>query len=101
MKTKRYRTSPKRSTPGTRTYQGKLDSKKRMVIRGARYTHYEVLEEPNGNVHLIPKRLVDIEPIPRRVLAQIERSMKNLDNGKAFGPVDLSTFPKPARKRPK
>ena len=100
MKTKRYRTSPKTSSV-TRSYEGTLDSKKRIVIRGARHKHYLIREEANGAIHLTPQERIEIESIPPRVMAQIERSMKNLEKGKVYGPIDLSGFRKHRRKRAK
>jgi len=97
MKTKRFRTSEKSKPAATpaRKYETKLDEKKRVVLRGARHKYYEVNEKANGSILLTPKNLVDIEPIPARTMAMIERSMKNLDKGLVYGPIDLSEFRKP------
>lgn len=38
-------------------YTAKLDSKKRVVIRGAKYDYYEVKEYPSGKVVLEPRVL--------------------------------------------
>lgn len=80
-----------------RRYETKLDAKKRVVLRGAQHTYYEVKEKANGSILLTPKQLVGVEPISARTLAMIDRSMKNLDKGLVFGPVDLSEFQKPER----
>lgn len=38
-------------------YTAKLDSKKRVVLRGAKYDYYEVKEYPNGKIVLEPRVL--------------------------------------------
>jgi hypothetical protein len=101
MKTKRYRTaekpakvkrSPKRAP--TRSYEGKLDEKKRLVIRGARHKYYHVQEEPNGMIVLTPQKLVEVEPISERAMKMMESSIKNLKKGITYGPIDLSEYRK-------
>ena len=101
-KTKRFRKAEPIATrqpagPGipARKYDTKLDSKKRVVLRGAQHTFYSVNEKPNGTILLTPKMLVDVEPISEHTLEMIDRSMKNLDKGAVFGPVDLTEFSTP------
>ena len=98
MKSKRFRTSPKPISklprPATLSYEGKLDSKKRIVIRGARHKYYKVREQPNGSIVLTPQALVEIEAISANTMRMIESSMKNLKKGIASEPVDLSEFRK-------
>jgi hypothetical protein len=101
MKTKRYRTSPKRAIPAipARSYETKLDEKKRVVLRGAQHKYYEVQEKANGSILLTPKELVDIEPISKATMKMIESSMANLKKGIVSGPIDLSEFRKPRREK--
>lgn len=40
-----------------RVYIAKLDSKKRIVIRGAKYDYYDVIEYSNGKIILEPRSL--------------------------------------------
>ena len=90
MKTKRYRTDPQAS----RSYEGTLDSKKRIVIRGARHKHYLVREEPNGSIVLTPQKLVPDLIISKRTLAMIDTSMENLKKGIVSEPIDLEPYRK-------
>jgi hypothetical protein len=99
MKTKRYRTTEKpakaKRTPKrapVRSYEGKLDEKKRLVIRGARHKYYHVREEPNGSIVLTPRKLVDVEPIPERTMKMLESSVRNLKKGIVSDPIDLSEY---------
>ncbi len=100
MKTKRYRTaekpakikrSPKRAP--VRTYEGKLDEKKRLVIRGARHKYYHVREEPNGMIVLTPQTLVDVGISPR-ALAMLDSSVANFKKGIVSEVIDLSKYRK-------
>ena len=93
MKTKRFRTSPKAS-PANRSYEGTLDSKKRIVIRGARHKHYLVHEEPNGSIVLTPQKLIPDLIISKRTLAMIDASMENLKQGIVSEPIDLEPYRK-------
>lgn len=95
MKTKRSRTSEKRAgTISGRSYETKLDEKKRIVLRGARHKYYEVREEANGSFHLTPKQLVDIEPISARSLAMLDSSIANFKKSIASEPIDLTQLKK-------
>jgi hypothetical protein len=95
MKTKRFRTTEKHApTAPARRYETKLDEKKRVVLRGARYKYYEVREELNGKIHLTPKKLVDIDSISARTLAMLDSSIANLKKGIVSAPIDLSTLRK-------
>src|SRR5665213_2007835 len=101
MKNKRFRMNEKgprrnehpQGSP-MRAYEGKLDSKKRIVLRGARHRYYEVREQPSGSIILTPKELVDIKPISARTMKMIENSVKNLKKGVASEPIDLSPYRK-------
>ena len=99
MPSKRFRTSPKRAIPAipARSYETKLDEKKRVVLRGAQHKYYEVQEKANGSILLTPKKLVDIEPISARTLAMLDSSIANFKKGIVSEPIDLSEFRKPRR----
>ena len=93
MKTKRFRTSEKRAgAVSARSYETKLDQKKRVVLRGALHKYYEVREEANGSYHLTPKKLVDIEPISERSLAMLDSSIANFKKSIASEPIDLTAL---------
>ncbi len=93
MKTKRKRTATK-TFLDARSYEGTLNSKKRIVIRGARHKHYLVHEEPNGSIVLTPQKLVSDLIISKRTLAMIDASMENFKNGIVSEPIDLEPYRK-------
>jgi len=45
----------------TKAYAAKLDSKRRIVLRGATAKYYHVKELRNGEIHLSPRKLVASE----------------------------------------
>jgi hypothetical protein len=73
-------------------YEARIDTKKRVTLRGARYDHYHVQEYADGHIVLEPRELVAPFEISKRTLAAMDESMKNLKKGKASKPVDLSAF---------
>jgi hypothetical protein len=74
-----------------KTYDAKLDSKRRLVLRSAKYDHYHVYEREDGSLILTPKILVDA-PLSKETLKLVERSVKNLKKGKASAPVDIDKY---------
>ena len=72
-----------------KTYDAKLDSKKRITIRNPKYEYYHVTEKDNGIVVLEPRELVDPFTISKKTLEEMDKSMENLENGIVYGPVKL------------
>jgi len=77
--------------PATADYTAKLDTKRRILLRGddALYDEYQVRHRDDGVIELRPQVTVDLASISARTLATIERSMEALERGEASVPVDL------------
>ena len=73
----------------TKEYDAKIDSKKRLTIRGARTTHYHVTEYEDGTVELSPRTLIHPDEISRRTLSMMDKAMENLTDGETSDPVDM------------
>ena len=73
-------------------YDTRLDTKKRVTIRGAHYDHYHVIEYPNGKIILEPRELVAPFEVSKRSLAMMDEAIAQYKNGVVSGPVDLSAF---------
>jgi hypothetical protein len=73
-------------------YDARIDVKKRVTLRGARYDHYHVQEYSDGRIVLEPRELVAPFEVSQKTLATMDQSMKNLKKGKASKPIDLSAF---------
>lgn len=73
-------------------YDARIDLKRRVTIRGARYDHYHVTEFAVGRIVLEPRELAVPFEHSRRSLAMMDASMANYKDGKASASVDLSAF---------
>ena len=73
-------------------YDARIDIKKRVTLRGARYDHYHVQEYSDGRIVLEPRELVAPFEVSQKTLATMDQSMKNLKKGKVSKPIDLSAF---------
>ena len=72
-----------------KTYDAKLDSKKRITIRNPQYEYYHVVEQDDGVVVLKPRKLVDPLVISKKTLEAMDRAMENLENGIVSDPIKL------------
>lgn len=70
-----------------KTYDTKLDSKKRLTIRNPLYEYYHVTEYDNGVVVLEPRKLVDPLIISKKTLESMDKTVSNLEKGVRYGPV--------------
>ena len=70
-------------------YDAKIDVKKRVTLRGARYAHYHVQEYKNGRIVLEPRELVKPFPVSRRTLKMMDASVANMKKGVVSDPIDL------------
>lgn len=73
-------------------YDAKIDTKKRITLRGSSYEYYHVIEFPNGKIELEPRVLVEPFGIAEDTLKMVDASMANLKKGKASKPIDLTSF---------
>ena len=72
-----------------KTYDVKLDSKKRITIRNPRYEYYHVIEQENGIIILRPRKLIDPLTVSEKTLSDMDKSMENIKDDKVYGPVKL------------
>lgn len=75
-------------------YDAKIDIKRRLTLRGARFNHYHVQEFDDGRIVLEARELVAPFELSARTLAVMDSSMVNLKTGNAGEPIDLSAFNK-------
>ena len=78
--------------PPVRTYDTKIDMKKRITLRNSKYEYYHVQEFEDGRIMLEPRELVVPFEISQATLSMMDSAMSNLKNGKVSEPVDLSEF---------
>lgn len=75
-----------------REYDTKIDSKKRITLRGARFDYYHVMELPNGKIELLPRELREPFEISKNSLHMMDLSMENLKKGVSGEPLDFSEY---------
>ncbi|MCH8487469.1 MAG: hypothetical protein LAT75_11435 [Candidatus Cyclonatronum sp.] len=80
--------------PTIKEYDARLDSKKRLTLRGAKTMYYRVREKEDGTIELSPRVLVHPEAISQKTLTMIDKSIDQLKKGNASGPVDLEELNK-------
>ena len=73
-------------------YTVRIDSKKRVTLRGAAYQYYNVKEYTNGCIMLEPRELSVPESISARTLADMDKAIENFKGGKVSSAIDLSDF---------
>jgi hypothetical protein len=57
-------------------YDAKIDLKRRVTIRGARYDHYHVTEFDDGRIELAPRVLVEPFELSARTLTVKDATME-------------------------
>lgn len=72
-----------------REYDAKLDSKKRITIRGAKTQFYHVTEKKDGTIELSPRELVHPDKISEKTLQMVDKAVEKFKKGEVSEPVDL------------
>jgi hypothetical protein len=75
-------------------YDAKLDEKKRLTIRGSKFDFYHIDEFNDGTLVLRPRVLIDPDELSANTLQMMDKSIKNLKNGKVSKPVNLDKYRK-------
>ena len=75
-----------------RVYDAKVDSKKRITLRSAKYEYYNVKEMENGTLVLEPRELSVPFSVSELTLKMMDSAMENLKNGIVSEPIDLAAF---------
>ena len=75
-----------------RSYDSKLDSKRRITLRAASYEYYHVEEYPDGRIVLEPRELTKPFEVSQNTLAMMDESMENYKAGNVGEPIDFSAY---------
>lgn len=75
-------------------YDARLDSKKRLTLRGAKAMYYRVREKKDGTIELSPRVLVHPDAISIKTLEMIDKSVDQLKKGNVSEPIDLDDLNK-------
>ena len=75
-----------------REYDARLDSKKRLTLRGVMFDYYHVSEMCDGRIVLEPRELVAPFEVSQKTLNMMDEAVANIKKGKVSEAVDLSEF---------
>ena len=75
-----------------KSYDAKLDNKKRLTIRGTKYDFYHIQEFNDGTLVLKPRVLVDPDDLSENTLRMMDRSIENLKEGNVSKPIDVQKY---------
>jgi hypothetical protein len=82
----------KKMNTAIREYDAKVDSKKRLTLRESPYEYYHVEHYADGRIMLQPRELVEPFRVSENTLSMMDKSMENMNEGKAGKAIDLSKF---------
>ena len=75
-----------------RSYDAKLDSKRRITLRNVSYEYFHVEEFDDGRILLDPRELTKPFQVSANTLSMMDSSMENFKAGKISEPIDLSIY---------
>ena len=73
-------------------YDAKIDSKKRLTLRESPFEYYHVEHFSDRRIVLQPRELVEPFRVSESALEMMDKSMNNVNEGKAGKAVDVSKF---------
>jgi len=95
MATKTLKSIKKRRSqkllPPTAGYRAKVDSKKRIVLRSAKFEYYNIYEREDGSLLMTPQILTDA-PLSQDTLKMIDAAVKNMKRNIVSKRIDLDAF---------
>ncbi len=75
-----------------KSYDAKIDSKKRITIRNTTFEYFHVEEYDDGRIVLEPRELTKPFQVSKNTLTMMDSAVENFKNGNVSEPVDLNTF---------
>jgi len=75
-----------------RSYNAKVDSKKRITLRNTVYEYFHIEEYENGKIVLEPRELAKPFQISKNSLSMMDSSVQNLKAGNVSAPLNLCSY---------
>ena len=75
-----------------RSYNAKVDSKKRITLRNTVYEYFHIEEYEDGKIVLEPRELAKPFQISKNSLSMMDSSVQNLKAGNVSAPLKLSSY---------
>jgi hypothetical protein len=73
-------------------YRARIDSKKRLTLRGAENRDFRVLHRKDGSILLKPLVADAPEPVSASALRAMDKAVRNLRAGKRSKPANLDKY---------
>ena len=75
-----------------RSYNAKVDSKKRITLRNTIYEYFHIEEYEDGKIVLEPQELTKPFQISQNSLSMLDSSVDNFKTGNVSEPLNLSSY---------
>ena len=75
-----------------RSYNAKVDSKKRITLRNTIYEYFHIEEYEDGKIVLEPRELTKPFQISQNSLSMLDSSVDNFKTGNVSEPLNLSSY---------
>lgn len=75
-----------------KSYDAKVDSKKRITLRNANYDYFHIEEFSDGRIVLEPRILVKPFEVSENTLKMMDSSVENLKSENVSEVIDLSAY---------
>lgn len=75
-----------------RSYNAKVDSKKRITLRNTIYEYFHIEEYEDGKIVLEPRELTKPFQISQNSLSMLDSSVDNFKIGNVSAPLSLSSY---------
>ena len=75
-----------------RSYNAKVDSKKRITLRNTIYEYFHIEEYEDGKIVLEPRELAKPFQISKNSLSMMDSSVQNLKAGNVSALLNLSSY---------
>ena len=75
-----------------RSYNAKVDSKKRITLRNTVYEYFHIEEYEDGKIVLEPRELAKPFQISKNSLSMMDSSVQNLKAGNVSAPLNLCSY---------
>ena len=75
-----------------REYDTRLDTKRRLTLRGADFEYYHVIVMENGTILLEPRELTTPFQVSTKTLTMMDEAVNYMKNGMVSEAIDLSDF---------
>lgn len=75
-----------------KSYDAKIDSKKRITLRNSMFEYFHVQEYDDGRIVLEPRELTKPFQVSAKTLSMMDSAVENYKKGNVSEPINLDAF---------